>query len=54
MNYFESDIIENLKKYLNKLENNTFEGWREDEKNAYLTCLISIKEFIKNNENRPT
>jgi hypothetical protein len=39
--------MEDLKKYLDLLESNSFDEWSEDEKYAYLTCLISVKEFIK-------
>jgi hypothetical protein len=32
--------------YINKLERGSFEGWSKEEEAGYMTCLISIKEFI--------
>lgn len=43
-------MYNDLKEYLEKLENDSFEGWTEDEKKGYLTCLVSVKEFIKDTE----
>ena len=33
--------------YIEKLEIDSFLGWSDSEKKAYLTACISIKEYIK-------
>lgn len=38
---------EKILSYINKLENDSFEGWNEDEKGGYLTACFSIKKKIE-------
>lgn len=43
--YINSEVI---LKYIDKLLNESFEGWSKDEIKGYKTALISIEKFIKN------
>jgi len=40
------DPIQSLDGLISKLENQSFDGWSLEEKNAYSTALISMKEHI--------
>lgn len=43
-----------LLSYINKLQNQKFDGWSNDECKGYLTALISISEFTKVNNKQYT
>ena len=43
-----NEVIE----YIKKLMNDSFEGWSEEEVNAYLTACISIKEKIEKGDRK--
>ena len=39
--------MDKILEYIEKLENGSFECWSEDEKQAYLTGVYSIKKFVE-------
>jgi len=37
----------NVLEYIEKLKAGSFEGWSEDQENAYLTACVTIEKFIE-------
>ena len=40
--------LEDVERYIDKLESESFEGWTEDAIKGYLTACESIKQNVKN------